>query len=164
MAPLCGGKSPVCPAAVRARPAESLPPECAAGGGKSLEGYTACSIYPFAQDAQHPGARKPPRRHWVAQFLIFRYREDHPLPNLPQSLRDVKGCTDPEVCSDVVRICECYMYFACIARIHLLMIQKSQRSISVQVTEANVGAVPRAHTRGASLFLYFEELHSGSNM
>jgi hypothetical protein len=39
-----------------------------------------------------------------------------------------------------------------------------QRSISVQVTEANVGSGPRAHPRGASPFLCFEEPHSGSNM
>ena len=47
MAPLCGGKSPVCPAAVRARPAESLPPECAAGGGKALKAILIARAIPL---------------------------------------------------------------------------------------------------------------------
>jgi hypothetical protein len=44
------------------------------------------------------------------------------------------------------------------------MIQQSQRSIRVQVTEANVGSIARAHPRGASPFLGFEELNLGSDM
>src|ERR1043166_8058417 len=95
---------------------------------------------------------------------MFRNRENHTLSNLSWSLRDVKAYTNPEVCSDIVWIRKRHTYFARIARRRLLMIQKSQCPISVQVTKANVGAVSRAHPRGAPPFLCFEELNPGSDV
>src|SRR2546425_8484481 len=74
MAPLCGGESPVCPAAVGSRSVESLSPECPASGGKILEGCADRTRDPFAKNAQHPGSRQYPRCPWCAHCYNCRRR------------------------------------------------------------------------------------------
>src|SRR5713101_6563464 len=90
--------------------------------------------------------------------------EESTVSDFLWSLHDIKASANHEILPDVVRICQCEMYFTCVTRIDLLAPQECQRPIGVEMPKSERGAVSGTHERCASPFLRLEKPDPGTHV